>query len=248
MILNANAFHFSAQTCKQYNLGPSWYCEAETQESPFTTAAEIMQRQIEPSQKAELLNQLWEVQQKRAVITGAKQDLENVLVTQNYIAGLGTDFARNMVKLINSDPRYSMETSYYKSIADEIIDHANIDSVLRESSKRYAIAFIYSADCPYCKRQLPILTSLRSKIGMRIIGISADGVNYQGLDEVIVDESVATDPTIRSFPTMMLLDSGSQGSGSVAEKRIFVAKGLTTQDRLEKLIYTRILENENGTK
>ena len=245
---NANAFHFSSEVCKRYNLGSSWYCEPEQdgeQTSPYTTANEIMHRQIEPEQKAVLLNQLWEVQQKRAVITGNKEDLENVLITQNYIAQLGTDFARNMIRLINSDPRYASSNSYYQNVSDEVIEHSNLEQVLRESSERYAIAFVYSSDCPYCKRQLPILLSLRNKTGMKIVGISAlqafgsaDVGAYSGLDEMIIDESVTSDPNIQSFPTMMLLDS-------IAEKRIFIAKGLTTQDRLEKLIYARILEVEN---
>ena len=264
IVLNANAFHFSSEVCKKYNLGSNWYCESEQsaeQTSPYTTAPEIMQRQIEPEQKAVLLNQLWEVQQKRAVITGNQKDLENVLITQNYIAQLGTDFARNMVRLINSDPRYAKESSYYQSVSDEVIDHARIDNVLLKASERYAIAFVYSADCPYCKRQLPILMSLRQKTGMKIIGVSVGGVGsvlqgygsstydsaaldnsiYSGLDEIIVDESVTSDPNIQSFPTLMLLDS-------IAERRIFIAKGLTTQDRLERLIYARILEENGETK
>ncbi len=256
IVLNANAFHFSSEVCKRYNLGASWYCEQgqnEEQTSPYTTAPEIMQRSVAPEQKAVLLNQLWETQQKRAVITGNKEDLENVLITQNYIAQLGTDFARNMIRLINSDPRYASSNSYYQNVSDEVIENSNLEQVLRESSERYAIAFVYSSDCPYCKRQLPILLSLRNKTGIRIVGISgsairqafgsqasgsADGGAYSGLDEMIIDESVTSDPNIQSFPTMMLLDA-------VSEKRIFIAKGLTTQDRLEKLIYARILEGKN---
>ena len=244
----ANSFQFSAETCRKYGLGKSWYCESESrtpaqqnkaEESPYTTPDEIMQRDVPPEQKALLLNQLWEVQQKRAVITGAQEDLENVLMTQTYIAKLGTDFGKKMIRLIESDPRYHMSQSYYQNISEEVINDADIAAVLSAAKTRYAIAFIYMSDCSYCKQQLPVLMSLKSKYGITILGISTSGESYSGLDEYIRDPSITSDPSIQAYPTIILLDSKS-------EKRIFVAKGLATQDRLEKLIYRRILEVENA--
>ena len=244
---DTNAFTFSKETCLEYGLGRSWYCESEQEEqtSPYTTAPEIMQRQIEPEQKAVLLNQLWEVQQKRAVITGNKSDLENVLITQNYIAQLGTDFARNMIRLINSNPNYASQDSYYQNVSNEMIENADIERTFQEEAGRYAIAFIYNSTCHYCKLQLPILEHLRIKTGLKIIGISSDGGKYQGLDEIIVDESVLSDPNVKSFPTLMLLDA-KEG------RRVFLAKGLITEDQLLRQIYNRIkeiktVEMEQGT-
>lgn len=244
----AHAFKFSKKICKEYNLGTSWYCEDENQKKEtkktkedLTTADEIMNRDVAPEQKAVLLNQLWETQQKRAVITGKKEDLENVLITQRFIAKLGTDFAKKMVRLTQTNPTFSQTESYYKNVSEEALEDAKKAQLFKEAKRRYAIAFIYSSNCPYCKRQLPILLSLKEVTGMTVLGISADGGAYEGLDQNIIDPSVVTDSNIQAFPTIMLLDSKT-------ERRIFIAKGLTTEDQLETLIFKTIIEIENENR
>ena len=106
------AFEFSQEVCEDYGLGSNWYCkdnERDKRKMPDLPIAEdIMKQNIAPEEKAIQLNQLWEVQQKRAVISGERQDLENVLQTQRLIAKLSTDFAKNMVRLTQTDPRFSM--------------------------------------------------------------------------------------------------------------------------------------------
>lgn len=235
---DAHALKFSDKICKKYNLGPSWYCKTEKKkEETLTTPDEIMARDVLPEQKAVLLNQLWEVQQKRAVITGKKHDLENVLVTQRYIAKLGGDFAKNMVRLTETNPQFSQSDSYYQKISDEFIDDAKREQVLKSAQSRYAIAFIYSTDCPYCNRQLPILQAMKESYGITLLGISVDGGVYPGLDQVITDQDVTNDPSVQAFPTIMLIDSKTA-------KRLFITKGLTTKDQLERLIYKKIVEVE----
>ena len=238
--LNAHAFQFSSKVCKEYNLGSNWYCEAEKENKgeELTSPGEIMERDVAPEQKAILLNQLWDTQQKRAVITGKKEDLENVLVTQRYIAKLGTDFAKKMVRITESNPAYSNTESYYQSVSNEYIDDAKQNQVLKTARHRFAIAFIYASNCPYCKRQLPILHLLKETTGIALIGISVDGSTYPGLDDNIKDPEAANDPNIKAYPTIMLLDAKT-------EQRLFISKGLTTKDQLEKLIYKKILEVEN---
>jgi len=73
---NAGGFKFTAEICKKMGLGKNWYCgEARTDKSPKEGAAkEILESGVEPEDKAELLNQLWETQRRRAVITGATTD------------------------------------------------------------------------------------------------------------------------------------------------------------------------------
>lgn len=242
-IANAHAFEFSKAVCEEYGLGSNWYCkdnkEKQNNIPDLPLAEDIMKQNIAPEEKAIQLNQLWEVQQKRAVITGEKSDLENVLQTQRLIAKLSTDFARNMVRLTQTDPRFSKSESYYQNISDEFIEDARKESVLREAKNRYAIAFIYSTGCPYCERQLPVLLSLKEKYGLSLLGISTDGGMYNGMDQNIVDKTIVSDPNVQSFPTIMLLDSKN-------EKRIFISKGVTTGDQLENLIFRAILDIENN--
>lgn len=234
----ARAFKFSGEICKKYSLGSNWYCEEEKKDEILTSPDEIMEREVPPEQKAALLNQLWEMQQKRAVITGKREDLENVLVTQRYIARLGAEFAKNMIRIIETNPEYSRSESYYQQISDEIINDAKKDQVLKQAKERYGIALIYASECPYCKRQLPILLSLKEKFGFELLGVSVDGGIYPSLDQVITDRDAINDRGIQAFPTIMLIDSKT-------ERRLFIAKGLTTKDQLERLIYRKIIEVEN---
>jgi conjugal transfer pilus assembly protein TraF len=237
MVSEAHAFRFSKRVCQEYGLGSNWYCEEEKEAE--ATPNTIMDQNVPPEQKAEMLNQLWEVQRKRAVITGEKKDLEQMLITQKYIAKLGTDFARKMMHLLETHPEHSQSESYYQNVSNEYIEEAKKEEVLKEARNRFAIVFVYSSTCPYCERQLPILHSLKEKIGISLIGVSVDGGRYEGLDQNIVDPYATSDPNIKAFPTIMLLDSKT-------EKRIFVSKGITTKDQLEKRIYNRIIEVENA--
>lgn len=239
------AFSFSTKVCEEYGLGPNWYCKAHTERKSnipeLQTADDIMKQNIAPEEKAIRLNQLWEVQQKRAVITGEKKDLENVLQTQTLVAKLSIDFAKKMVRLTQTDSRFSKSESYYHNVSDEFIEDAKRESVLGEVRNRYAIAFIYNTGCPYCERQLPILLSLKERYGLSLLGISVDGGIYSGMDQNMVDKTAVNDPNIQSFPTIMLLDTKR-------EKRIFISKGLTTGDQLENLVFRAVvdIENEEG--
>lgn len=241
----ANAFEFSKAVCEDYGLGSNWYCEDDKKKQnnipELPVAHDILKQNIAPEEKAVQLNHLWEVQQKRAVITGEKKDLENVLHTQRLIARLSTDFGRNMVRLTQTDPRFSKSESYYQNVSDEFVEDAKREKVLKEARHRYAIAFIYATGCPYCERQLPVLLSLKEKYGLSLLGISTDGGIYNGMDQNIVDKTVVNDPNVMSFPTIMLLDTKN-------EKRIFISKGLTTGDQLENLIFRAILDVENNEK
>lgn len=241
----ANAFEFSKAVCEDYGLGSNWYCKEDKNEQnnipELPVADDIMKQNIAPEEKAIQLSKLWEVQQKRAVISGKRQDLENVLQTQRLIAKLSTDFGKNMVRLTQMDPRFSKSESYYQSVSDEFIEDAEREKALKEARSRYVIVFIYSTGCPYCERQLPVLYSLKQKYGLSLLGISTDGDMYNGMDQNIVDKTVVSDPNVQSFPTIMLLDTKQ-------EKRIFISKGLTTGDQLEYLIFRAVLDVENNEK
>ncbi len=244
-VSEVRAFSFSKKVCEEYGLGSNWYCKDKkinkNKVHDLPVAEDIMNQNIAPEEKAIQLNQLWEVQQKRAVITGEKQDLENVLHTQRLIAQLSTDFAKKMVRLTQTDPRFSKSESYYQNISDEFIEDAKKESLLREAKNRYVITFIYSTGCPYCERQLPVLLSLKEKYGLSLLGISTDGGMYNGMDQNIIDKTVLNDPNVQSFPTIMLLDTKQ-------EKRIFISKGLSTGDQLENLIFRAVVDIENNEK
>jgi conjugal transfer pilus assembly protein TraF len=185
-----------------------------------------------------MLNQLWEVQRKRAVITGKKEDLEKLLITQSFIAKKGTDFARNMVRLVEMHPEYSNSESYYKNISDAYIERQEKENLLKTAKNHYSLALVYSSMCPYCKRQLPIIASLKEEYGIKVIGVSVDGGFYEGFDANAHDPDAVNDPNVKAYPTILLLDNKDM-------TRSFIAKGLTTRDDLENRIYKILKEKEN---
>jgi len=238
---NAYAFKFSKEVCEKYGLGSQWYCEEPKEKEPSDQSLQdIMKSDLAPEAKAEALNNLWELQRKRAVITGKEEDLERVLVTQKYIAKLGVDYARKMMNIVEKSPIHSVTESYYQKTSDEYIEAAKVEAVLKQANKRYIVAFIYSSNCPYCKRQLPVLLSLQEKYKLPVVGVSVDGGLYEELSQNVYDPSAVEDENVKAFPTIMLLDSK-------LEKRIFVSKGLTALDQLEGRIYRRITETRGET-
>lgn len=234
----ALSFEFTKEICQEYGLGSSWYCEQENQNNQDINPEEIMNMQVPSEQKAILLNQLWETQNKRAVISGKKEDLEQLLITQNFIAKKATDFARNMTRLVETTPTFSNSESYYKNIAAQYVEQLEKDNLLKTAKDRYSLAMVYSSSCPYCKQQVPILLSLKAQTGMSIIGVSIDGGFYSEFEANVFDANVANDPSILAYPTILLIDNKNL-------KRLFVAKGLTTKDELENRIYKTIKESSD---
>lgn len=244
--LNADAFKFTERTCKDYGLGDSWYCEVEKKpESDFTdpetSADQILSLPVPPEQKAIMLNALWEVQTKRAVMTGDRADLKRFLETHRLIATKGVDFARNIQELIETTPAFSDDHSYLRNVAENVMQEEELKQTLLAARQRYAIVFVYKAGCVYCGRQLPILLALREKWGIQILGVSIDGAYYQGLDGNITDPNITQDPSVQAFPTIILLNKKSP-------RKIFISKGLTTLDQLEEKIFNRIKAEEDTAK
>lgn len=238
------AFKFTEKVCQEYGLGKNWYCETEklkNKEDDFNntiTAQDILDSKLKPEEQAILLNELWEMQRKRAVITEDKKEIEKFLITHNLIAAKGIDFARNVQKLIETSPKFITSESYYKNIAESQIREEQRDQVLKNAHKRYGLVFIYNTNCKHCIRQFPIIEKLKEKYKLRVIGITIDDNYFAGLDENITDVNIANDPMVQAFPTILLLDKK-------LPTKIFIAKGLTTVDELEKRIAARIREHEH---
>lgn len=219
-------------------MGKNWYCEQEqAPQDPESTANDILRSSIAPEQKAVKLNELWEMQRKVAVISQKESDIYKFLETHNLIVSRGIDFARNVQRLIERNPKYSNSQSYYRNIADEELKEVQKQEILSTANQRYGLVFVYSSGCPYCARQLPVLLKLKQNYGFKLLGISADGEHFEGLDETISNPGIVNDPNIQSFPTIMLLDKQRPA-------RIFISKGLTTLDELTERIVNRIKERE----
>ncbi len=234
---SALAFKITPEICQKYGLGKNWYCERVIDDSKNEISSnDIMNSNLPPEEKASQLNQLWETQRQRAVITASKQDIESFLETHNLIINKGIDFAKVTQNLIENSPILANSESYYKNLSDQKIKEEEKQEILKNAHKRYGLVFIYSSACQYCHRQLPILVELQSKI--RIMGISADGNYFADLNENITDENIVDDPLVQAFPTILLLDKKRPA-------KIFISKGLTSFETLEEKIVRRIKEHEN---
>lgn len=241
----AMAFKFTKEVCEKYNLGSNWYCEdtnkkEKQDESVYDKidAEDIMSADMPAVQKSALLNELWEYQSKKAVITESQEDIKAAIRTQRFIAKKGTDYAKHVSRIIETEPEFSIANSYYKSASESKLNELQKESTLKTAARKYSIAFVYKAGCPYCQGQLPILQDLKERWGIATLGVSVDGNYYPGLDENITDKDITNDPTIKSYPTLFLMDLKNS-------RRIFLAKGLTTLDQLENRIFNRIQENES---
>lgn len=246
MLLNpliSLAFKFTPEVCQEYGLGSNWYCEAgknDLQESSNEmTADDILNSALAPETQAAMLNELWETQRKRAVITGEREEIQKFLTTHNLITERGINFAKKVQKVIETNPKLANSESYYKNITEASLKDKEKIEVLRNAPNRYGLVFIYSSGCHHCSRQLPIITKFREEYKFKVIGITIDKNYFAGLDENITDSSVINDPMVQVFPTILLLDKKRP-------KKIFIAKGLTTLDELEQRIVSRIKERENA--
>ena len=238
----AFAFKFTPEICQKYGLGKNWYCaDIGKNDQNEISSNDIMSSNLNPEEKAYQLNQLWEKQRQRAVITSSKTDIEKFLATHNLIINKGIDFAKITQNLIENSPILANSDSYYKNMYEQKIKEQEKDAILLNAHKRYGLVFIYSSTCPHCHRQLPIILSLVEKHKLKVMGISADSNYFADLNENITDENIVNDPLVRAFPTILLLDKKRPA-------KIFISKGLTSLSDLEEKIARRIKERENEQK
>ncbi len=234
---SALAFKFTPEICQKYGLGKNWYCERVIDDSKNEIASnDIMNSNLPPEEKASQLNQLWETQRQRAVITANRQDIEKFLETHNLIINKGIDFAKVTQNLIENSPILANSESYYKNLSDQKRKEQEQNEILENAHKRYGLVFIYSSTCPHCHRQLPIILKLQEKI--KVMGISADGNYFADLNENITDENITNDLLVQAFPTILLLDKKRPA-------KLFISKGLTSLESLEEKIARRIKERED---
>jgi conjugal transfer pilus assembly protein TraF len=239
---SALAFKFTPEICQKYGLGKYWYCENFTQENQDETSAkDIMESSLRPEEKAYQLNQLWELERQRAVITTSKKDIEKFLETHNLIINKGIDFAKITQNLIENSPILANSESYYKNLSDQMDKTLEKDTILANAYKRYGLVFIYSSTCSHCHRQLPIILNLLDKYKLKVMGISVDGNYFADLNENTTDGNIVNDPLIQAFPTILLLDKKYPA-------KIFISKGLTSLEAIEEKIVRRIMERENEKK
>ena len=235
------AFKFTPEVCREYGLGKNWYCDEEKKEKveeDIISAKDIMESNMLAEEKATQLNQLWETQRKRAVITGSKDEIQKFLETHYLITDKGINFAKKVQKIISSDPKLSESESYYKNASEAQLKDEEKESILKRAGKRYGLVFVYSIDCKYCARQLPIIYKFKQANNIKVMGVTSSEEYFPGLDENITDINIANDPLVKSFPTILLLDKKNP-------KKLFIAKGLTTLSDLEDKIVDKIKENED---
>lgn len=242
VIKKSIAFEFTPEVCKEYGLGKNWYCGEEKEKEEKTdenliSAKDIMDSKVSPEEKAAQLNELWEVQRKRAVITADRKEIKRFLETHYLITDKGIDFAKNVQKIIDADPNFAKSESYYKNVSEEQIKNEEKERILKNAKNRYGIAFVYSAECQYCQRQVPIIHQFKEEYKLKVMGVTSSEEYFPGLDENIIDTNIVNDPLVKSFPTILLLDKKNP-------KKLFIAKGLTTFADLESKIVDRIKEHE----
>ena len=238
------AFVFDEKACLEYGLGKNWRCESKDQlEEENTqndlTANDILKSPIPPEEKATRLNELWEVQRKRAVITEDKKEIEGFLETHNIIINKGVNFSKHVQKIIDNNPKLANSQSYYKNRVEEEIKDEEKDEILNRVRLRYGLAFIYSSSCTHCGKQFPIILEFKKKYKLNVLGITMDEHYFPGLDENIVDPNIADDPMIVALPTMILVDKQNP-------TKLFISKGITSFSDLEDKIVNKIKEQEEN--
>lgn len=239
---NLLAFKFDSKTCQEYGLGSNWYCgQAEEKQSEFKELPkleDVMKLDVAPEEKAKLLGELHDKQVKRATITERDADIKEALRTQSYIVQKGVKFGTRAQFIAESTPSIASNNSIYGNEFDKHLKADEEDKILNHANQRYALAFIYNASCPHCIRQLPIISMLRQAYGIEVLGVTPSNEYFPNLDGNITDETVVEDPMVVAFPTMMLIDKQTQ-------EKVFVAKGVTSLDRLKELIVKQIKERED---
>lgn len=231
----ASGFKFTPEFCEERGLGKYWYCQPlETKEKEIT-AKDILSSDMPGEQKAAVLNEMWELYRKRAVMDGKQEDIDRFLEVQNVITVQAKLFAQKAQMTVESNPLYAGTNSTYKSQTDWQIEDAEMDHYLKSGAKRYTVVMVYDPKCPSCIRQVSILQELKAKWGFANLGVSLGDEFLGGLDANVSDQAIAKDKAIQGLPTLLLMDN---------EERIFLSKGLTTTEEVEKLA-VQIIKGRN---
>lgn len=84
---------------------------------------------------------------------------------------------------------------------------------------------------------MPFILEFKTKRGFRNLGVTTSTQYFTELDENVTDETITKDEAIQDYPTLLLLDTAKR-------EKIFLSKGITTLDAMEKRATEIIKEQE----
>lgn len=187
----------------------------------------------------------------KAVEAPTESNLKNYAYAQRLMMDYGSRFSTKMMEYMKSDltlnednrrPTTAVRLSSF-SLERDAVTESSMDKIKDKAH----IWFFYRSDCPYCKKQIPILRMLKKQHGIDVLAVSMDGKVTEDLAdfEVVFDRGLkmSRELNVNATPTLFLV-------GNNAEFRYPLTNGLESFDRLvDRLMLagkeTRLLsENE----
>ncbi|WP_051303326.1 conjugal transfer protein TraF [Psychromonas aquimarina] len=136
----------------------------------------------------------------------------------------------------------------------------NKQASLKKLGEKSGVFFFYRSDCPYCKRQMPLIKLLETQYGFSIQPVSLDGkaLPDSPWENFLVNTNQAQQLGVAKVPAMYLYEPESQKVELIAqglqslsqlEKRIMYSAhrvGLISDDEIQKMRPTGLYQNIDG--
>lgn len=152
-----------------------------------------------------------------------REAMRTYLYLEKYMRDRATKFAYARQEMVYADPYLDATTN--RATANFGMKDMNIAATenkqhsLTQLGESTGVFFFYRSDCPFCKRQMPLLKIMEERYGFTIKPISLDGqpLPDSPWEDYLVDSGQARQLGVLKVPAMYLYEPQSQSVELIAQ-------------------------------
>lgn len=164
-----------------------------------------------------------------------KKAMRTYLYLEKFMRDRSQAFGYARQSAVYSEP--FLDATANRATANFGMKDMNIDAnekqttLLTDLGKKTGIYFFFRSDCPYCKKQMPIIKLLEKKYGFTIRPVSLDGNPLPDSlwDDYLVNVDQAQQLGVKKVPALYLFEPKSNTTS-------LISQGLQSMPQLEKRV------------
>lgn len=221
--------------CDRKKLGWHFYCEKEEIAKEENDQNQNVKN--DPVAEVKAIQEKLEYLRSEAVLRPTEENMRAYMQFQNQQMEKASFFSDMWRRLIWNSPEldYTLKRPVSTVGKQEWLNnvHKLSSQSMKELNNNYGVFFIYRSDCSYCHAYSPILKRFSDKYGVKVQGITMNGITIEGWENSFKDNGQVKNLGLEGTPTpaTILFDKRSK-------ETIPVGFGVLTLSDLEHRIFT----------
>lgn len=222
----------SAWVCDQSKF--NWYCDIEERKEKPQGEQKKEQKKTETAEeRLEKLRKHLKELLAKAILDPTPENVAAYIKAQNEAGQIASVFSDTWRRVIWQNPELNYELK--RPVNNAGIDTYNKErwkaqmKTLDEIKKDWGIFFIFSSECPYCRRMGPTMKMVSEMYGITVFPVTVDGGSLPEYPNPARDNGMTERLGIKSVPMLVL--------ANVKDKRLIpIGSGVVSaQDIIERI-------------